>query len=61
MYKEKNLSINRASILCIDKKSDILDEIECVGTELKEYKEKFKTFVKEYHVKHGQEYLIQSD
>ena len=58
MYKEKGLIINRATILCVDKQSDTLQEIECVGKELQEFKEKFKTLVKEYHIKHNQEYLI---
>jgi hypothetical protein len=58
MYKEKGLIINRASILCVDKQSDILQEIELNGVNLTEYKEKFKTLCKEYHIKNKQEYLI---
>jgi hypothetical protein len=58
MYKEKGLVIKRASILCIDKQSDILQEIELSGISLNEYKEKFKTLIKEYHIKNNQEYLI---
>ena len=59
MYKEKGLIINKASILCIDKQSDMLHEIELSGEKLQEYKEKFKTLVHEYHRKNNQEYLIQ--
>ena len=58
MYKEKNIIINRASILCVDKQSDILQEIESVGKELAEYKEKFKELVVQYHIKNNTEYLI---
>jgi hypothetical protein len=58
MYKEKNIIINRSSILCVDKKSEILQEIECVGKELQEYKEKFKTLVVDYYKKYNNEYLI---
>jgi len=58
MYKEKELVINRASLLCVDKQSDILQEIELSGVKLQEFKEKFKTLVKEYHIKNNQEYLI---
>jgi hypothetical protein len=58
MYKEKNIIINRASILCVDKQSDILQEIESVGKELAEYKEKFKELVVQYHIKKNTENLI---
>lgn len=58
MYIEKGLIINRASILCVDKQSDILQEIELSGVNLTEYKEKFKSLVKEYHIAHNQEYLL---
>jgi len=58
MYKEKNLVVNKAAILCIDKQSDILQEIELTGVKLAEFKEKFKTLIIDYHIKHEQEYLI---
>ena len=58
MYKDKGLIINRASILCVDKQSEILQETELVGKELQEYKDKFKTLIIEYHKKYNQEYLI---
>lgn len=59
MYKAKNLSIKRASILCINTKSDILQEVVCEGKELEKYKLEFKTLVKEWHKKNNQEYQIQ--
>ena len=58
MYAEKNIKCNRASILCVDKQNDILQEIELNGKNLEEYKEKFKTLAKDYHIKNNQSYLI---
>lgn len=58
MYKEKGFIINHASILCVDKKSDILQEIELNGANLTEFKEKFKLLVREYHIKNNQQYLL---
>jgi hypothetical protein len=58
MYKEKNLIINRTSILCVNTKAEGLQEIVCEGKELLEYKESFKTLVKEWHIKNNQSYLI---
>jgi len=57
MYKEK-VNIKRASILCINTKLDKLQEIICVGKQLQEYKEKFKTMTKNFHIKNNQKYLI---
>ena len=59
MYKEKKLNIKRASILCVNTKTESLQEVVCEGKELEEYKEKFKTICKEWHIKHNQSYLIQ--
>jgi len=58
MYVEKGLIINQASILCVDKQSDILQEIVLSGAELNEYKEKFRNLVREYHIKNKQSYLL---
>ena len=58
MYASKNIVVNNASILCVNKKSDILDETSCNGDELKKYKEEFKTFAREYHIKYGQQFLV---
>jgi hypothetical protein len=60
MYKEKNVIINRASILCVDKQNDILQEIDLSGANLQDFKEKWKTLVREYHIKNKQEYLLQN-
>jgi hypothetical protein len=58
MYQEKGITVNYASILCIDKQNDILQEIVLSGAELTDYENKFIELVKEYHIKHEQEYLI---
>jgi len=58
MYKEKNIVCNRASILCVDKQNDILQEILLSGLELKKYEQQFCELVKEYHYKNGNDYLI---
>jgi len=58
MYASKGLIINRASILCIDKKSDIVNEIVLSGAKLREYEEIFSKLVIEYHKKLNQDYLI---
>lgn len=58
MYAEKNKKVNNASILCVNKKSDILDETKISGEELQKYKDDFKTFAKEYHTKYRQKFLI---
>jgi len=58
MYKNKNIIINKASILCINKQNDILQEITLMGNDLINYKEQFKTLVRQYHIKNGQDYLL---
>lgn len=58
MYKQKNIRCNTASILCVDKQSDVLQEIMLSGTELIEYENKFIELVKEYHIKNNQQYLL---
>ena len=58
MYKDKGVIINQASILCVDKQSDLLQEIVLTGAELNEYKVKFQNLVREYHIKNNQEYLL---
>ena len=59
MYKDKGLEIKRSSILCVNTKSEGLQEIVCEGKELEYYKEEFKTLVKQWHIKNNQGYLIQ--
>lgn len=58
MYKEKNVRVKKASILCVNTKTENLQEVICQGKELEQFKEEFKTLVKEWHMKHNQEYLI---
>ena len=58
MYKSKGIIINYASILCIDKQHDALEEISSSGAELAKHKEEFKTLCKEWHIKYNQEFLI---
>jgi len=59
MFQEKGVIINASSILCVNTQSDILQEIECSGTELQEYKEKFKSLAIEWHKQNGSQSLIQ--
>jgi hypothetical protein len=58
MYKDKGLIIKNASILNISKKTDELQEIVLSGTNLTDFKEKFKTLIRDYHIKNNQEYLL---
>ena len=58
MYKEKGLLIKRSTILCVNTKTEGLQEVVCEGKELQEYKDKFKTLVKNWHIKNNQGYLI---
>ena len=58
MYESKGITVKIGSILCVNTKSDVLQEVVCEGKELEEYKEKFRSLVREYHIKNKQEYLI---
>lgn len=58
MYKSKGLVIKRSSILCVNTKTNNLQEVVCEGKELEKYKQEFKTIVKEWHIKNNQQYLI---
>ena len=58
MYASKKLLIKRSSILCVNTKSDTLQEVVSEGKELEHYKEEFKTLIKNYHIKNNQRYLI---
>lgn len=58
MYKDKGLKIKRASILCVNTKSEALQEVICEGKELEKYKEEFRNLVREYHIKNNQKYLV---
>ena len=59
MYKDKGLCIKRSTILCINTKSEGLQQVVCEGKELEHYKNEFKTLVKNWHIKNNQGYLIQ--
>lgn len=49
LYKEKNISVKHSSILCVNTKTNDLQQIELSGAELENYKNEFKTLVREYH------------
>jgi hypothetical protein len=50
--------VNFSSIISVHTKSNLVQHIVLHGDELQEYKDKFETICKEYHIKHGQEFLI---
>jgi len=58
MYKDKGLEIKRSTILCVNTKTEGLQEVICEGKELQHFKEEFKTLVKNWHIKNNQGYLI---
>jgi hypothetical protein len=60
MYVEKKINVNYASILCIDKQTEILQEISSSGNELQKLKDDFKTLCKNFHIKNNQSYLIEN-
>jgi hypothetical protein len=59
MYKSKGLTIKRSTILCVNTKTDTLQEVVVEGKELEHFKEEFKTLIKNWHIKYNQGYLIQ--
>lgn len=58
MYKDKGLKIKRSSILCVNTKTEGLQEIICEGKQLEYYKEEFKKIITEWHAKNNQSYLL---
>jgi len=58
MYVSKGLVIKYASLICVNKKNDDVQEISCSGNDLQQMKGEFKTLAKEWHVQNHQEYLI---
>jgi len=58
MFEEKNIKINKSSILCMNTKTNGVQNIEIIGDELNSYKEEFKTLLREYHIKNNQEFLV---
>lgn len=57
LFQEKNLKVNKSSILNIVK-TDYIQEISCSGDELEEQKKEFENLVKTWHINNNQEYLI---
>lgn len=60
MYQSKGLRIKHGSLICVNKKDDIVTEISCSGQELEKMKEEFKTLVITWHRQNNQEYLIKN-
>lgn len=58
MYKAKGLIVKRSSILCVNTKTENLQEVVCEGKELEHFKNEFKTLCVEWHKKNNQEYLL---
>lgn len=58
MLSDKSIIVNSASILCVNTKSNSLQEVECSGSELKTFKETFKTLVTDWHKNNDQEFLL---
>lgn len=60
MYRSQgnDISVGYASIVCVQTKSNIVQNIECFGDELNHYKERFSSIAKEWHIKNGQEFLF---
>ncbi len=61
MLVEKNIAINRASILVMLSKSTLVQEVRCDGDELKFYENEFKTLCKKYHIDNGQGFLFDDE
>ena len=59
MFEEKNIKVNKASILVVPTKSAILQEVVCEGEELSNYKEEFKNLCVKWHNENGQGFLFQ--
>lgn len=58
VQKNKEIKINKASIVVMQTKSSIIQEITCQGSELEEQKEEFKKLVKQWHINNGTDYLL---
>ncbi len=58
--KKEPRKVNYASIVSMHTKSYLVQDIVLYGDELQEYKDKFETICKEYHIKHGQGFLIRN-
>ncbi|NJO91722.1 MAG: PD-(D/E)XK nuclease family protein [Chloroflexia bacterium] len=62
MYRsnKNDVKVGYASIVNVSTKSEIVQNVECKGDELEEYKSKFRELAKEWHIKNGQGFLFQS-
>lgn len=58
LFKDKNVKIEKASILAVHTKSDFIQEIICSGDELIEQKKEFETLTKEWHRINNQSFLF---
>ena len=59
MLKDQNIKINKASILVIQTKSTIIQEIICQNEDLEEQKREFENLVKDWHInKNNQSFLF---
>ncbi len=58
MLEEKGIKIKKAYIMCVNTKTDILQEVAIEGDELDFYKNEFKTLAAQWHIKNNQEFLI---
>jgi len=60
MYKKekKDVKVGYASIVNMQKSSNMAQNVECSGDELDEYKSKFSKIAKEWHIKNGQSFLF---
>ena len=60
MYKKekKDIKVGYASIVNMQKSSQMAQNVECAGGELDEYKLKFSKIAKEWHINNGQGFLF---
>ena len=56
--ENKDVKIGYASIVSMQTKSNLVQNIECSGDELDKYKMEFKTLATQWHIKNGQGFLV---
>ncbi len=61
MLEEKGVKIEQASILAVQTRSAIIQEITLRGDELEEQKQEFETLVKQWHIKNGQGFIFEEE
>jgi len=59
MLKDKDVKVQKASILAVNTKRYLLQEIVCEGLELEEQKNEFSKLVKQWHIKNNQGFLFE--